>query len=113
MKTTTQETIHKIRALFVRLSFNDSFEQRMPDDIRDQMNLANVESFSRDMATRSPIVQGYVELLFSDPMAWSALELVCLICYNTRRSLENVIVSKVLEQSALDELAHATPKGNA
>jgi hypothetical protein len=97
----------------MELSFDEDIEKRMPAEVRDKMNATNIEAFQKAIAHHSPITQGYIEALFADPMAWEALMLVCLVCYGTRKSLENLILGTVLEQSLLNELAHAEPKGNA
>lgn len=113
MKEETRETIKKLRKLYVEIAFDERFEAKMPEEVRAAMIEANIKVFEKMMLTLNPIKQGYVEAIFSDPMALDALNMACLLTHTTRKLIEGIIVGKVIEQVMLDELANSNPKGSA
>lgn len=113
MNESTQETIHRIRKLFVELCFDKELESQMPEDVRAQMNAANIKALDEIFKHYDPATQSYIDTLFSDKRAWEALALVCTLCASTQKMIEIAIMSEIIDQTMVSALAHTTPEGNA
>jgi formiminotetrahydrofolate cyclodeaminase len=113
MKDTTVEMIKKIRKLFVEMTFDETFAAKIPANICDDMDAYHLHHIEASLKELGPIKAEFIERMFADEMAFDTILAVVTLCVSTRSQLDDIITSKIIQESAFNALANATPKGNA